>query len=477
MTPEERAEYERRMRLPPVPIEGEGEEFYIPDLPPVRIEGEGETREIPDVELSVGEPTISRRVAQPRPQAPIEDPALAKLVSGLGGVADRAQAGMAPSRVSVQMGEPTELARVEQPSGPRPGGIPAQVAQFVMSATGRKPLVSSGGDSGQVSPAMDAPKPPSDDEKLQKALEFARKRQGLGNVGAALTEQLAIANGRDASGTVNRMRADAAAPVSDAQSKLEQAKKFILDKQRRDREFAQDSAANERADRTEKRGMEAQEYERTRQGERDALNKRLVESQITENQAQADKLQRRRDAGGAKAKPPAQIPAEAAGNLAELEAGGGEVDALGKEWDELASAWHSGITQFIPGTDAKQFDDARLAGAQRIGTILEQGKLTDSDLKDKYLPLMPSQSDSKERKDAKLARLKRMLQSSREARVKGLGEAGFNTSGIDKGQSVGEVRKSLQGNAARPDDLGAPREKMVNGQRYIHDGKGWKRAR
>jgi hypothetical protein len=422
MTPEERAEYERRMRLPPINVR---------DLP-VPIPDTGNPVAVPDPVMEVGEPTITRRVPQPRPEVPIEDPSLAKLVANLGGVADRAQLGMHDPRVAVEVGDLREISRVEEPSGPRPGGIPAQVAQFVMGAAGRKPLVSSGGDSGQVSPPVDKPAAPSEEDKLAKALEFARKRQGLGNVGAALTEQLAIANGRDASGTVNRMRADAAAPVTDAQKKLEAAKKFVLEKQKRDQAFAKDMTAQERADRLEKRGVEQQQFERGRQGERDALNKRLVESQIAENEAQAAKAARRGGVGGVKPKPPAQIPAEAAGNLGELEAGGREVDALEKDWNELASAWHSGLTQFVPGTDAKQFDDARLAGAQRIGSIIEGGKLTDSDLRDKYLPLMPSASDSKDRAQAKLLRLRRMIEESRDAKVKGLTQAGFNTSGIER---------------------------------------------
>jgi hypothetical protein len=282
MTPEERAEYERRMRLPPVNIR---------DLP-VPIPDTGNPIAVPDPVMEVGEPTVTRRVPQPRPVEPIEDAELAGLVERLSGVADKAQAGMSPSRVAVQMGEPTEISRVESPSGPRPGGIPAQVAQFVMSAAGRRPLVSSGGDGGQVSPVTDTPKPPSDDEKLQKALEFAKRRQGLGNVGAALTEQLAIANGRDASGTVNRMRADAAAPVSDAQSKLEQAKAFAAKRLGMDRDFAQQMTAQERADRLEKRGAEAQEYERTRQGEMDSLGKRKTEAEIAKLNAEAARARR-----------------------------------------------------------------------------------------------------------------------------------------------------------------------------------------
>lgn len=418
MTPRERAEYEARMRLPPVDVRNL----------PVPIPDTGNPVAVPDPAMEVGEPTITRRVAQPRPVEPIEDPELAALVGRLGGVADKAQAGMSAPQVASN----------PNPSGP-PSRIPAQVAQFVMGAAGkRKPLAPSGGESAPVSSPGDVSSPssePSQEDKLALALEFAKKRQNLGNVGAALTEQLAIANGRDASGTVNRMRQDAAAPVSAAQSKLEAAKRFILEKQQRDREFAKDKTAQERADRAEKRGIEQQEYTRTRQGEMDALDKRKTEADIARIQAETARANRRSRGGGAgapKPKPPAQIPAEAAGNLGELEAGGREVDALEKDFNELASSWHSGVTQFVPGTDAKQFDDARLAGAQRIGSIIEGGKLTDSDLRDKYLPLMPSASDSKERAQAKLTRLRRMIAESREAKVKGLTQAGFNTSGIEQ---------------------------------------------
>jgi hypothetical protein len=217
MTPEQLAEYRRRMSLPPIDVR---------DLP-VPIEGTGEERVLPDVEVKFGQPrVISRTSAEP-----IEDPELQALVGNLGGVADRAQAKMD--------GTPP-------PSGG--GGMRADLVQMVMGAAkGRKPLQPQAGTPAEPSSYTKAG--PSEEDKLAKALEFAKKRQNLGNVGAALTEQFAIANGRNPGAMVDRMRADAAAPVDEAQSKLEQAKRFVLERQKANRQYAQDATANERADR------------------------------------------------------------------------------------------------------------------------------------------------------------------------------------------------------------------------------------
>lgn len=366
----------------------------------------------------------------------LEDPELAGIVSGLGAVADRAQARANPPRVAVNVGDVTELSRLG-PASPAPGnggGIPSQVAQFVMSTTGkRKPLTPQEGTAAEPSPFPI--KGPSEEDRLTQALEFAKKRAFVNDLGTGLAEQLEIANGKYDPARFRAYRERNQAPVTEAQAKIEAAKRFVAEKMERDRRFAQDATENERADRMERTAAEKLKYDRQRQGEADALDKRKTEAEIARIQAETDRANRRSrggGAGGAGAKPPklAQIPAEQAGALGELEAGGKEVDALEKDWSDLASHWTAPIAQFLPGTDAKRFDDSRLAAAQRIGTIIEQGKLTDSDLKDKYVPLMPAQSDSKERKDAKLARLRRMLEDSRSARISGLDQAGFNTSGI-----------------------------------------------
>lgn len=125
-----------------------------------------------------------------------------------------------------------------------------------------------------------------------------------------------------------------------------------------------------------------------------------------------------------------------AGEAAEI----GDMDAIEKQIAELDAAWtakandfYSGVAQYIPGTDAAQYTDAQLLAAQSIGTALEGGKLTDSDLKDKYLPLMPTAGDSKQRKDAKLSQLRKMAEAKRAARVGGLKQGGFDVSKFEAG--------------------------------------------
>ena len=127
------------------------------------------------------------------------------------------------------------------------------------------------------------------------------------------------------------------------------------------------------------------------------------------------------------------IPAGEAAQIGEYDAVDEEITALDRDWEKLASDWYSGMAQYLPGTDAKQYGDAQLLQAQSIGTAIEGGKLTDSDLKDKYLPLMPTAGDSKERKNAKLERLREMARTKKRARVTGLKQAGFNTSGFKDG--------------------------------------------
>lgn len=130
------------------------------------------------------------------------------------------------------------------------------------------------------------------------------------------------------------------------------------------------------------------------------------------------------------AKPGPTIPASEASNIGQMSAARAMLDDLDKTWESLVSSPGSGVASRIPGTDAARYPDAQLAAAQAVGTILEKGKLTDSDLKAKYMLLVPQASDSKERKDAKIANLKRQLELAEKEGIGGLTKAGYNTKGF-----------------------------------------------
>ena len=137
---------------------------------------------------------------------------------------------------------------------------------------------------------------------------------------------------------------------------------------------------------------------------------------------------------GEKEKKLAQLPASEAASLGQYDAIPKMLEDLGADWDKMANQdWiPDSIMQFIPGTEAKRYGSARLASAQAVGTVLEGGKLTDSDLKDKYLPLMPSAGDTKETKQYKLSTLGKMAATKRAAAIKGFGEAGFDVGRFER---------------------------------------------
>ncbi len=131
----------------------------------------------------------------------------------------------------------------------------------------------------------------------------------------------------------------------------------------------------------------------------------------------------------------AQIPAGVATDIGQLGTGDTVLNDLSNAWGDKAG-YASFLTKHLPATDATQFGDNRLAAAQVVGTILEGGKLTDSDLKDKYFPLMPDVADSKARKDNKISILRGMLAAKKASMIDGLTRAGYNTSGFNKPSAI-----------------------------------------
>ena len=124
------------------------------------------------------------------------------------------------------------------------------------------------------------------------------------------------------------------------------------------------------------------------------------------------------------------MTAAEAANLGDLSAVEKHVDALFDAKKRLAgNAVWAGVTQYLPGTDASKFNDVADQGTQFIGSPLEGGKLSDED-KTYYRKLLPQAGDGEARTATKKNAMKQFLRFKYQGRVKGLGQAGFDTSGF-----------------------------------------------
>lgn len=167
------------------------------------------------------------------------------------------------------------------------------------------------------------------------------------------------------------------------------------------------------------------------------------------------------------------VPAGEAAAIGGLDAADSMITRLDKDWERLASGFGSSATQFVPGTDAAQYADKKLAAAQAIGTVLEEGKLTDSDLKDKYLKLVPDPTDSPQRKAEKINELRLIAQEKKAAKVKALGQAGYKTQGFEQAAPA----PAPQGGEV--DVIGPNGEEGTMSEAELKEWgpKGWRKAR
>jgi hypothetical protein len=123
------------------------------------------------------------------------------------------------------------------------------------------------------------------------------------------------------------------------------------------------------------------------------------------------------------------VPSEVAGNVGKFDSATQLVDDLDAAWDANTGTF-SGVTQFLPNTDAGKYNDQAKIAAQTIGSILENGKLTDNDYA-KYLAMLPTPGDSKATKANKIATLKRQIELKKKGALSGLEQAGYNTQGFN----------------------------------------------
>ncbi len=125
-----------------------------------------------------------------------------------------------------------------------------------------------------------------------------------------------------------------------------------------------------------------------------------------------------------------------ASSVAEL----GDVDFLRQGIGDLGSAFDAAVpaggvvdqgksraSAYIPNSDVANYNLQADMFAQKLGTTLEGGKLTDTDYQSKYRNMVPRPGDSAETKQKKLANIDALLAGYGSARESAYGRSGYRT--------------------------------------------------
>lgn len=134
------------------------------------------------------------------------------------------------------------------------------------------------------------------------------------------------------------------------------------------------------------------------------------------------------------------------------------IEDLEKDWGAKASGRLSGVTQYVPGTDASKYTDATNLTAQNVGQILEGGKLTDSDYA-RYQSMMPTAGDSAARAENKFRLLKQQILEKKRGSIAGAGDAGYEVSGFG---AVPDKAKPVDLSGKPTGAIAAPAQNTVN---------------
>lgn len=162
--------------------------------------------------------------------------------------------------------------------------------------------------------------------------------------------------------------------------------------------------------------------------------------------------------------------------IADLDVASQTMDDLWGTFGTKAGGALAGAAQWLPATQAKQYNDERRVTAQVVGGILEGGKLTEDDFR-RYYEMLPDPADSFERAKAKKEAVSRLLKTRRDIQVKTLKKAGFKTGGLSDSQGgsfdLGGVgsRPSIP-TVTKPEEYNA----LQSGAEFI-DPKGVKRRK
>lgn len=143
-----------------------------------------------------------------------------------------------------------------------------------------------------------------------------------------------------------------------------------------------------------------------------------------------DELIRKRDAGRLGGKP---LPSGDVMKLAEGDQMTGLMsDVAGKikANKDVMGPWVGRIASFNPyDTRAQIFDSEMKMAAQKIGTYLESGKMTDKDVP-KYRAMLPNITDTPEVAEGKRAAVEELLRKKRENDAITLQKGGYRTKGL-----------------------------------------------
>lgn len=122
------------------------------------------------------------------------------------------------------------------------------------------------------------------------------------------------------------------------------------------------------------------------------------------------------------------IPVETVTKIADLNTAENLAKKLLATWKKK-SGTVGGVTQWLPGSEATEYQDERQNATQLIGYALEGGKLAEADFP-RYYSMMPAPGDSLDRASAKISTLVAAIRAKRENQQKFLGSTGYDTSGL-----------------------------------------------
>jgi hypothetical protein len=131
-----------------------------------------------------------------------------------------------------------------------------------------------------------------------------------------------------------------------------------------------------------------------------------------------------------------QLPAGEAAKLGEANAAANNVEQLYSAWNKDAKGVWAWLTKILPGTDADKYEDKKRAAAQVIGTYLEGGKLTETDL-ERYMKMLPSAGEWEGKGTSKKDALVNLIATRQRGQKQALSGSGYNVAGIkDAGSNV-----------------------------------------
>lgn len=251
---------------------------------------------------------------------------------------------------------------------------------------------------------------------------------GLGRAGSVIGS--AIGGQRADTRFWDEQADDADRPIARASAEREAVRKAIMDKR------ALDQQGFDNRIKLSGLGLEADKFNATRE---DRQTERIWEAAKLDRQLahqlklaginnRAD-LSRAMLIAGMKADKSAggrDLPAGEASNLGTLDAAQAAVEKLRKDFTEKIGLGSS-ITQYIPGTDAYDFKQSLGPATQTIGTVLEEGKLTDADFP-KYQGMLPGAGSFADSGEAKLQNVEAMIAAKKSGKLGGLKSAGFDVS-------------------------------------------------